>query len=399
MPKVQANGTILHYELTGPEGAPVVAFSNSLGTTLAMWDAQAEALSGSFRCLRYDTRGHGASGVPSGAFEVETLAADLAALLDALGIAKAHVVGLSLGGMTGQALAIARPDLVDRLVIVASAAHLPPANLWTDRAALVREKGMAAVADTIILRWFTPPEQASAGAEATKRRLLAEVSPEGYAGCCEAISRMDLRGRIGTIAAPTLVISGAEDPATPPAMGQEMADLIPGAEFATVPAAAHLIAVERPEAVTALLRDFLGRGVGERRPTPVPADTGAAFEAGLANRRAVLGSEHVDRSLAQAGAFASPWQDFITRYAWGEIWGDDALPWKTRSMIVLSITLALGREEEFKLHLKPALANGVTPAELRALLKQAAIYAGVPAANGAFRWARDVLGAALETHG
>jgi alkylhydroperoxidase/carboxymuconolactone decarboxylase family protein YurZ len=106
----------------------------------------------------------------------------------------------------------------------------------------------------------------------------------------------------------------------------------------------------------------------------------------------VLGAEHVERSLAGAGAFGTPWQDFITRYAWGEIWGDDTLPWKTRSMIVLSLTLALGKEEEFKLHLRPALKNGVTLDELRALLKQCAVYAGVPAANGAFRWAREVLG-------
>ena len=135
--------------------------------------------------------------------------------------------------------------------------------------------------------------------------------------------------------------------------------------------------------------------IDERRPTPVPSKTGKAFKAGLANRKAVLGAEHVERSLAAAGAFATPWQDFITRYAWGEVWGDDTLPWKTRSIIVLSITLALGREEEFKLHLKPALKNGVTPAELRALLIQASIYAGVPAANGAFRWAREVLGEEL----
>ncbi len=133
----------------------------------------------------------------------------------------------------------------------------------------------------------------------------------------------------------------------------------------------------------------------ERLPTAAPTDTGAAFEAGLANRKAVLGAEHVERALAKAGEFAMPWQDFITRYAWGEVWGNPTLPWKTRSMITLAITLALGREEEFKLHLRPALGNGVTPAELRALLTQSAIYAGVPAANGAFRWAKEVLGEEL----
>lgn len=127
-------------------------------------------------------------------------------------------------------------------------------------------------------------------------------------------------------------------------------------------------------------------------PTPPPTDTAAAFAAGLANRKEVLGAAHVERSLAGAGDFAGPWQDFITRYAWGEIWGDPTLPWKTRSLVTLSLMVALGREEEFKLHVRPALRNGVSPDELRALLKQCAVYAGVPAANGAFRWAREVLG-------
>ncbi len=395
MPTISANGVDLYYELTGPEGAPVIAFSNSLGTTLAMWDAQARALSGSFRCLRYDTRGHGRSQVTEPGFSVDDLAQDLNGLLDALGVARAHVVGLSLGGMTGQALAVLHPERVDRLVLVATAAYLPPETLWRERADIVEARGMAAVADNVIQRWFTPPEQASAGAETTRRILVEDIEPRGYANCCRAIGRMDLRSRIGAIRAPTLVISGAQDPATPIAMGEEIAALVPGAEFAIVPDTAHLIAVERPEALTAHIMRFLvqqGGSGGERRPSPVTGERQGDFEAGLRNRKEVLGASHVDRSLANAGNFAMPWQDFITRYAWGEIWGDETLPWKTRSMVVLSITLALGREEEFKLHLRPAMKNGVTREELRALLKQCAIYAGVPAANGAFRWVREVLG-------
>jgi 3-oxoadipate enol-lactonase/4-carboxymuconolactone decarboxylase len=325
-------------------------------------------------------------------FSVDDLAEDLAGLLDALGIARAHVVGLSLGGMTGQALAVRHPEKVERLVLVATAAYLPPQTLWQERADIVRSRGMAAVADSVIKRWFTAPEQTSPGAAATARILVEEVDPRGYANCCLAIGRMDLRLRIGEIAAPTLVISGAHDPATPIAMGEEIASLVPGAEFAVVPDAAHLIAVERPAALTAHIARFLGANPGERRPTRAPGERAADFEAGLANRKHVLGAEHVERSLKNAGGFATPWQDFITRYAWGEVWGDETLPWKTRSIVVLSITLALGKEEEFKLHLRPALKNGVTIDELRALLTQCAVYAGVPAANGAFRWAREVLG-------
>ena len=394
MPTIRANGIELHYELTGPEGAPVIAFSNSLGTTLAMWDAQVEALAGSFRCLRYDTRGHGRSQVTEPGFSVDDLAEDLNGLLDALGIRRAHVVGLSLGGMTGQLLAVLHPEKVDRLVLVATSAYMPPETLWQERADIVRLKGMEAVADGVIGRWFTPAEQRSPGAAATRRGLIEEVDPHGYANCCLAIGRMDLRPRIGAIEAPTLVLSGAQDPATPPASGQEIASLVPGAEFAVIPDAAHLIAVERPEALTAQIARFLraDAAAGERRPVPAVGNRDGDFEAGLANRKQVLGSEYVERSLKNAGSFAAPWQDFITRYAWAEIWGDDTLPWKTRSIIVLSVTLALGKEEEFKLHLRAALGNGLTVEELRALLKQCAVYAGVPAANGAFRWAREVLG-------
>ena len=258
MPTIAANGAELNYVLEGPESAPVIAFSNSLGTTTAMWDEQVAALRGDFRCLRYDTRGHGRSNLPTNHFTLDDLAGDLAALLGALGIGRAHVVGLSLGGMTGQALAAQRHDLVDRLVLVATAAHLPPKDLWLDRAAMVRAKGMEAVAGNVVQRWFTPPSQTSEGADATRRRLVEEISAEGYAACCEAIGAMDLRARIGAIRAPTLVIAGAEDPATPPAMGREIASLVPGAEFTTVADAAHMIAVERPRELTALIRGFLG---------------------------------------------------------------------------------------------------------------------------------------------
>jgi 3-oxoadipate enol-lactonase / 4-carboxymuconolactone decarboxylase len=189
---------------------------------------------------------------------------------------------------------------------------------------------------------------------------------------------MDLRPLLPRIAAPTLVVMGADDPATPPAMGEAIRALIPGAELAVLPHAAHILAMEQAGRVNQLLLSFL---------------EGPPFEAGLRNRRAVLGAEHVDRSLANAGAFAAPWQDFITRMAWGEVWGDPALPWKTRSLVTLALMVSLGREEEFKLHVRPALRNGVTLTELRSLLKQCAVYAGVPAGNAAHRWVREVLGA------
>ncbi len=389
MPLIDAAGTSLFYDLTGPDDAPVVAFSNSLGATAEMWDMQAAALASRMRVLRYDTRGHGRSPLRPGPVSVDDLADDWAALLDALGIASAHIVGLSLGGMTAQSLAVRHPAKVRSLTLMATGPYLPPPENWNARAATVRAEGLHAIVDAVLARWFTPAHLASASSRVDfYRRKFLDNSAEGYALCCEAIRDADLRPVLGRIAAPTLVVAGADDPVTPVAMAQDLRVAIPGADVAVVPRSSHLLAIEQHAAVTDLLVSFFERVEGRALR---PAD-GRSFEAGLGNRKAVLGVDHVQNSLAKAGPFAMPWQDFITRAAWGEIWGDDRIPWKTRSMVTLAMMVALHREEEFKLHLRPALKNGVTLDELQALLLQTAIYAGVPAANAAFRWARDVLG-------
>jgi 3-oxoadipate enol-lactonase/4-carboxymuconolactone decarboxylase len=390
MPLISANGVELFYDLTGPAGAPVVVFSNSLGTSLEMWDQQVRALSPRYRCLRYDTRGHGRSQVVDDRpTTMDDLADDLAGLLDALDFESAHVVGLSLGGMTAQAFGVRHPRRVESLVLMATSAQMPPPEDWEERARLVRTNGMAALVDAVMARWFVPETltHATERVRPVRKRFLS-IDPRGYAACCLAIRDMDLRPAIGTIQAPTLIIAGAEDPATPVAMAEDIQARIAGSELIVVARAAHLLAVERPETVNAHLEAFLVRVAGEREA----AAGGVAFEAGLANRKAVLGVEHVQRSLDNAGPFAMPWQDFITRTAWGEIWGDPTLPWKTRSLVTLAMMVALHREEEFKLHVRPALKNGVTVEELCALLLQTGIYAGIPAANAAFRWAREVLG-------
>jgi 3-oxoadipate enol-lactonase/4-carboxymuconolactone decarboxylase len=387
MPLIKANGVNLFYELTGPAGAPVVAFSNSIGSTLEMWDAEVAALAPRYRCLRYDARGHGRSETVDAPAMVEDLAADLAGLLAALGIAKAHVVGLSLGGMTAQAFALGYPERLDRLVLLATAARLASPADWVERAQRVRREGLGWLVDaTMSPRWFTAAFAASSPrvVAPVRQRFLA-TDPVGYAVACGVVARLDLLARIAGIAAPTLVIVGADDPATPVAMAEDIRARIPGAELVILPGA-HLIAVEQPDAVNAHLTGFLDR------PAPSPS----AFAAGLANRKAVLGAAYVDRALAAAGDFAAPWQDFITRTAWGEVWGDGTLPRKTRSLLTLAMMAALHREEEFKLHLRPALGNGVTVPELRAAFFHAAIYAGVPAANAAFRWAREKLGDELD---
>ena len=403
MPLLQANGAQLFYDQDGPWNlpgdspgdAPVVVFSNSIGTTLEMWDAQARALAGRYRVLRYDTRGHGRSPVAAGPASIETLADDLAGLLDSLGVARAHVVGLSLGGMTAQSLAVRRPELVASLVLMATSAHLP--GNWKERAATVLDRGMGAVVEAAIPRWFTPAFiEGSPGQVAKLREAFLKIDPRGYAACCHAIAAMDLREGNASIAAPTLILAGADDPATPVAMMEEIRATIPDAELVVLSRAAHILAVERAELVNRHLLAFLD-SLPDAPPDRASSVTGAVrFEAGLANRKSVLGAEHVQRSLDKAGRFGMPWQDFITRTAWGEVWGDPSIPWPSRSMVTLAMMVALNREEEFKLHVRPALRNGVTVAQLRSLLMQTAVYAGVPAANGAFRWVKDVLGDELE---
>ncbi len=381
MPQIDANGTKLFYDLTGPAEGPVIVFSNSLGTTLEMWEQVIRPLAGTFRCLRYDTCGHGRSPVRAGPVSIRMLADDLAGLLDALGIAKAHVVGLSLGGMTAQALAIHHPGKVASVCLMATSAHLPPPEGWRDRAALVRSKGMGAISEATMQRWFTPAVDPAR--RTFFNSLLLGLDPAGYAAACLAIADMDLRPELKRIAAPTLVVAGSEDPVTDVAMSRGLAGSIAGAQLAVIERASHLLAIERPEETAAILLGFL--------PKAAPGPD-AAFAAGIANRKAVLGVEHVQRSLAGAGPFSMPWQDFITRTAWNETWGNPTLPWKTRSLVTLAMMVALGREAEFKLHIKPALKNGVSAAELQALLLHAAIYAGVPAVNGAFAMVREVLG-------
>lgn len=388
MPLIDVNGTKLFYDLTGPEDAPVVALSNSLGSALEMWDEQARALAGRYRVLRYDTRGHGRSEVRDQPITIEDLADDLVGLLDALDIPDAHIVGLSLGGMTAQVIGVRHPTRARSLVMMATSPHMPPRELWDGRIGTVMKGGMGALVDGIMTRWFTEETRTTQPDKVARiRQQFLRTDPTGYAVCCQAIRDMDLRPIIGAIALPTLIIAGAEDPSTPPSHSEEIRSRIPNAEMVVIPRAAHMLAPERPEIVNAHLLAFLARFDAPRQPAG-----GVPLEAGLANRKSVLGHEHVERSFARAGTFAQPWQEFISRYAWGEIWGDPALPWKTRSMVVLTITAALHREEEFKLHLRPALGNGVTIDELRALLKQVAVYAGVPAANAAFRWSREVLG-------
>lgn len=240
--------------LDGPAGAPVLVLGNSLGTTGELWQPQLAAL-GAFRTLRYEHRGHGGSPAPPGPYTIAGQGADVLALLDAHGIGRARYCGLSLGGMVGMWLAANAPDRISSLVLCCTSAYLQPAQLWVDRAALVRSAGMTSVSAQVVGRWFTPAYAAAhPGTVAAFVATLEErVVPEGYAGCCDAISAMDLRPMLAKITAPTLVIAGAEDPATPPWHGAAIAAAIPGARLRVIRGAAHLANVSQAAEVSAAL--------------------------------------------------------------------------------------------------------------------------------------------------
>lgn len=233
----------------------MVLLASSLGTNLEVWDPQVPALAERLRVVRFDHRGHGRSPAAPGPYEIADLAGDVLALMDRLGVRRAHFCGLSIGAMVGMWLAAHEPERIDRLVLMCTAAYLPPASAWAERARAVLAAGTTEpVADTVVDRWLTPPfAREHPAVRGWLRDMLVGQPPDGYAACCGAIERMDLRGDLPRIAAPTLVVSGADDPASAPEHQELIAGAIPGARLEVVADAAHLASVQQPQVVNHLL--------------------------------------------------------------------------------------------------------------------------------------------------
>lgn len=240
-----SDGAKIHYEIEGTEYGPPLLFSNSLGTNFHMWDGQAaDAVKLGFRVIRYDQRGHGKSDAPAGPYTLARLADDVIDLLDSLKIPTTAFCGISMGGMTGMRIAKNFPRRISRLALCNTAAYMAPREMWEERIATVTKKGMAAVADSVIERWFTPTFRAAHPHEADRiRKMLLATNPVGYAGCCAAIRDMDERDFLGTVEASTLVVIGAHDPATTPEKGRFVAERIPGARTEVLDTA-HLSNIE-----------------------------------------------------------------------------------------------------------------------------------------------------------
>jgi 3-oxoadipate enol-lactonase / 4-carboxymuconolactone decarboxylase len=382
LPFVNCNHGRLFYRLEGVPGKPVLVLSHSIGADHAMWTPQVPDLLSHFQVLRYDTRGHGASEVTKGEYSIEMLGRDVLGLADALGIGEFAFGGLSLGGAIGQWLGVNAVDRLTSLVLANTSPKFGERSNWEMRIKMVSEGGMAAIADMAMQRFFSSQTLANSNAYACAvKSVLLGTDPVGYVGCCAALRDFDSRQALRNIRVPTLVISGDRDVSTPWAgNGEVLAREIPKARFLQLPAA-HLSNLERPRSFLAGLLEFL-------RPELIDAHRS---EAGFAARRAILGDDYVDRAIAATNDFNREFQDLITRYAWGTIWTRPQLDVRTRRLLVLATMAALGRWEEFAMHLRSGLQRELEPCDLEEVLLQTAIYAGVPAANTGFKIAQKEL--------
>ncbi|QLJ04102.1 alpha/beta fold hydrolase [Streptomyces sp. NEAU-sy36] len=415
----------LQYRFDGPEEAPVLILGPSLGTTWHMWDRQVPELAKQWRVFRFDLPGHGgAPAHPAGS--AGELAARLLATLDGLGVQRFGYAGCALGGAIGIELALRHPERLASLALVAASPRFGTADEFRQRGVIVRTNGLDPIARTSPERWFTGGFAAAQPAITEWAvQMVRTTDPGCYIAACEILAAFDVRAELGRVGVPTLVLVGSEDQVTGPAEARTLVAGIPDARLAVVPGASHLVPVEQPAAVTDLLVHHFStawqqpfdtgqialpgtsaalpvQAVPPQAPAPVaeiapaaatapPEDRPDRYETGLKIRREVLGDAHVDQELAAADRFSGDFQEFVTRYAWGEVWDRPGLDRRTRSCIALTALAAGGHLEDLAAHTRAALRNGLTPDEIREVLLQTSLYCGLPAAAGAFRVAQRVI--------
>jgi len=366
-----------NYKITGTPNSPVLAFSNSLGTDMGMWEELIPNLLPYFRVLQYDTRGHGGSEITDDSYTIDLLGNDFITLLDELKIDKVYFCGLSMGGLIGQWLGIHHPKRLLKLILSNTDSKIGTAENWNDRIKTIQNEGMQAIVEGTMERWFTADfRQNNPSRIAEIKSVFAKNSIVGYANSCAAVRDADFRNDLHKITTETLVITGIEDAVTNVEQAEILAKAIPNASLKVLPAR-HLSATELPENYAQVLIDFI---VGE-----------STFEKGMHVRRSVLGADHVAKANGNINEFNGDFQNFISNYAWGEIWTRPGLSKHNRSLITIAMLIALNRKSELQMHIKAAFNNGVTVSEIKEVIMQSALYCGLPAANEAIHTAEEVF--------
>lgn len=366
-----------NYKIQGTPNSPVLVFSNSLGADLSMWDELVPFLLPYFRILQYDTRGHGQSESTEGPYSIECLGNDVIDLLDKLNIEKVHFCGLSMGGLIGQWLGINHPERLNKLIISNTDSKIGTVEGWNERIKTINENGMSSIVEGTMEKWFTNAfHKSDPSRVAEMTRIFLANRTAGYTACCAAIGAADFREAIKSIAVETLIITGHEDAVTDVSAAEKMKEDIPNARL-KIFHARHLPSTELPKEYAETLIDFIA---GE---TP--------FDRGMHVRRTVLGDAHVDRANGNKNMFNTDFQEFISNYAWGDIWTRPGLPKHSRSLITMAMLIALNRKAEFKMHVKAAFNNGVSVEEIKEVIMQSSIYCGLPAANEALHSAEEVF--------
>ncbi|MCO7245949.1 alpha/beta fold hydrolase [Halomonas sp. Mc5H-6] len=382
---LEINGRSVAYRLLGSEANPLVVLAHPLGMSQSVWDDIIPALLPRYRVLTWDLPGHGASQAASGEqITPADLAAEALALTELAGAARFHFVGTSIGGVVGQQLIIEHSDRLLSATLTNTGAVIGNSDLWNTRAGRVRQEGLAAMSEEIVPRWFaTKAFKASPSLKAGWCTQMGRGDGESYAQLCEMLGRDTFTGKLSGKNTNVQLLGGSEDMATPPATLEALAAELDDAPLEIFDGVGHVPAVEAPALFAERLLAVLAVDLGD------VANHGVAYATGLETRKQVLGEAHVARSTANANSLDAPFQQMITRLAWGELWSNEDLTRRERSMITTGILAALGREE-LTLHLKTAKRIGLTEAELRQVLMHVAIYGGVPAANHAFALAKEL---------
>lgn len=378
---IQTKSHLIAYQDSGESYLPALFMAHPLGMSRDVWDEVCDQLHGYYRCVRWDLPGHGSSSPAVEGISIETLAEDVLQIADALGLEKFSFIGTSIGGVIGQALCRVTPKRLERVWLTNTGAVIGTKDAWDERAKNVRKFGLSKMVDGIVPRWFSPKTTyIKSGLSKGWMIQLGRNNSESYAKLCEALAEVDNTNKLKDFNNRITLVGGTDDVSTPPETLQDLQSEFTNAELIILEDIGHVPSVEASTKLVEIIKSNPMRSeVGQ---------SGIQYDQGLITRKRILGDEHVERSTQNATTLDSPFQQFITRNAWGELWGDSGLTVQQRSMITTGILAALGRDGELELHLRTAKRLGISEEQLRQVLMHVAIYAGVPASNHAFALAK-----------